>query len=387
MNPAIVRGGRTSASYSAPSLADRASVVPLLPDEITLHLIASGLSMIALSASRGERISLPYPAPLQRGLDRLIAAQLCRALPSPQGIPDLLEWCHRPVATWGLTLRSEAVAPGERLLDAGIPPAMCEAWACANPDVEAELSEQHLLSQVFERCIAAQRPDAYVAFRRLLIERPVLTALELQQRCNDPVLAPLIDHLHSAYEPAPRVHAVDGRFNCCPSCGGLLLRTASEQLICEEERCRVTGVCVPTRSLALRDEVLWLKRGLRRFIAAPGRSELRLAARLEALGLRVELWPEFDRYDLRVIFPDTDIWAVDLKDWNNPFLLARRAASIPTTPPWTRAWFVFPEHRRRERSDYLRAFRHHCRVLDARTGAAFEREFILAARRKAQGGR
>jgi hypothetical protein len=79
---------------------------------------------------------------------------------------------------------------------------------------------------------------------------------------------------------------------------------------------------------------------------------------LEALGLDVELWPAFDRYDLRIVFPNREVWAVDVKDWANPFLLARRVKPIPSDPPWTRAYFVFPDERRAQREDYLRAFNH-----------------------------
>ncbi|MFL5663368.1 MAG: hypothetical protein ACJ8BW_18795, partial [Ktedonobacteraceae bacterium] len=69
-----------------------------------------------------------------------------------------------------------------------------------------------------------------------------------------------------------------------------------------------------------------------------------------------------------------------------PFLLAHCVDTIPTHPPWTRAYFVFPDDRRLQRSDYARAFLNHCPFIDtqskARTTACFERDLILAVRKK-----
>jgi hypothetical protein len=129
--------------------------------------------------------------------------------------------------------------------------------------------------------------------------------------------------------------------------------------------------------------VLWIDRAIRTFIAAPGRAELRLAGRLQKLGLAVELWPSFDAYDLRVVFPDGSAWAVDVKDWANPFLLGRQVRAIPPTPSWDRAFFVFPQDRLR-RPDYLRAFLHACRVLGGSPPieALMERPFLACVKRR-----
>jgi len=120
-----------------------------------------------------------------------------------------------------------------------------------------------------------------------------------------------------------------------------MFRTEKGNLICAEERCRAKGVSEQGKAFPQKQQVLWLKRGLRRFIAAPGRAELRLAESLEKLGksrLKVELWPNFDSYDLRIVFNDGEAWAVDVKDWADPFLLGNKVKQknpqIPNTPPW-----------------------------------------------------
>ncbi len=136
-------------------------------------------------------------------------------------------------------------------------------------------------------------------------------------------------------------------------------------------------------------ELLWLKRGLRRFVTLPGLAEIRLERRLLKLKLKVELWPEFDSYDLHIEFPDGKAWAVDVKDWANPFLLALRVKNIPLNPPLEMGYFVFPDERSRQ-SDYVRAFRNTCNsrkssgkvVISGRIQAKFERHFLADVKKR-----
>lgn len=362
----------------------------LSADELTLHLIASGVIKLAESLKNGKAPKLPYPKELQRGLDRLILTYLCQGRIPPQSIPNLLSWCQQPLAEWFLELPEEKVASKDKLLDGQIPTSICEEWAIASSDIEAELTQKQLLLNVIQVCKSANAPDSYVAFRRLSISQVVLTAFEFQQHCVNPLLEQLDKQLEAAFELAPESYAVNGFFHCCANCDNLMLRTAKGDLICAEERCRAKGIGKSGRQIPQKQEVLWLKRGLRRFIAAPGRAELRLAEKLEKLGkcrLHVELWPNFDSYDLRIVFPDGQAWAVDVKDWANPFLLAHKVKQenplIPNNPPWTKAYFVFPNDRREQRPDYLRAFCNHC-PLPKEIKAKFESELIRDVRNKLQ---
>lgn len=352
----------------------------LSDDELTLHLIASGLITLLQRLAGGQPMSYPYPASLQRGLDRLSLACLRQGVAQPQGLTDLIRWARRPLAEWPLKVPPDTIGTSDRLLDGEIPTGVCDAWACANPDVEAELSERQLIFSAFEACRATGSHAIYVAFRSLLISKPVLTALELQLQCIDPVLMPLADQIRASYDLAPAAWAVKGEFVCCPYCDSLLQPSEAGSWRCESERCRRKPTRVPKHRIPTHEEVLWLKRGLRRFVAAPGRAELRLAERFQGLGLDVELWPQFDRYDLRVTFPTGEVWAIDVKDWANPFLLARQVAPFPIEPPWNKAYFVFPDERAKERRDYVRAFRNACKGLNQNVLAHFERDLLKEAR-------
>ena len=356
----------------------------LKPDELTLSLIASGLIRLHERLKNVKAPTLPYPPELQRGLDRLVLLCLRQRKTPPQGVPDLLDWCRKPLAEWPLELPEDA-GSADRLLDGQIPTSLCDEWAIISSDIEAELTQKKLLLNVMQVCQSAASPDSYVAFRRLLISQPVLTSLELVKHGLDPCLERLKDHLNTAYELAPETYSIDGNFYCCANCGNLMARTEKGDLICGEERDRCQNLGKPGRQIAQREGVYWIKRGIRRFIAAPGRAELRLADKLKELGLDVELWPNFDSYDLRIVFPDQEVWAIDVKDWVNPFLLANKVKKqspyIPSDPPWQKAYFVFPDARKQQRTDYLRAFNHHC-TLPKDIRAKFEYELIKDVKNK-----
>jgi|SRR5579859_8198934 len=349
--------------------------------EETLYLVASGV--IRLVEDSTSSSPLAYPPSLQMGLDRLALACIRQGVAPVQGVPDLLIWCHRPLATWPLDLEPDAVGPDDRLLIGTRPTTICDEWAVAVADVIADREETVLMHAVLTACRLADRPQDYVAFRRWLIEYPVITALELQQARASEALAPLAEQLRSAYSEAPAECESAGSFRTCPDCGNLLWPTVGNGWVCDDSRCRPAPESRLPR-IPARGEVLWLKRGVRRFVAAPGRAELDLYKRLQNPGLIVDLWPAYDAYDLRIQFPNREVWAVDMKDWSNPVRLANQVKPIPDTPPWTRAYFVFPDARRDERPDYVRAFKTRCRVLSSAppVGAMFATNLVNQVSRR-----
>jgi hypothetical protein len=334
-------------------------VSTLTTDELTLHLVATGIIALTQRVARGVAV-YPYPAALQRGLDRLTIAALRHQVAPPQGVPALLNWCRTPIYSWPLDLPAGLIEPHDTLLIGNQPSSTCDDWACAHPDAEAELTEQHLMQRVFDLCSQTNDTIGYVAFRSLLITAPALTALELQQQCIRPELLRLADVLRDSYLQAPSGWANNDVFTCCAHCHNLLIPLATGGYVCETETCRYESGSLLGRRIAAHETPMWLARGLRRFVAGPGRAEQRLASAVVALELRVELWPALDRYDLRITLPDGSVWAIDVKDWANPYLLARRLQTLPRDPPWNRAFIVIPNHRLKQRRDYLRALRKAC---------------------------
>ena len=335
-----------------------------------LHLIASGLLVLV----EQTRLSAPYPPPLQHGFDQICAAALRSNIAPPCHVLELLDWCAtRPLAQWPLPLEADYAA--DLLLQAGRPTAQCQEWAVAARDVEDEVIENLVMRAALDICRHAQSNALYVAFRRLLIEKPVLSSWEFQKQCL--ALPALRSVLEMAYEVAPAAYSHGGRHTECARCQSLVVENIGGDLNCEDSQCRGEGA--PKLGRSWQGETLQLKRGLRRFVTRPGRAELKLFEKLRKRGNAVELWPDFDAYDLKISLPD-EVWAIDVKDWIDPFLLATSINNKgpfrqSLAAPWTRAFWVFPDARRK-RPRYLTAFKNRCEQLDARTGATFERELL-----------
>jgi REase associating with pPIWI_RE/pPIWI_RE three-gene island domain Y len=379
----------------SPLLGSESSDVSALPEEmIVLHLIATGIIKRATKIELGEEVNGDYEIPLQLGLDRLNVLRYTQAVPLIKSVPNLLAWCRKPLREW-LPGCPAMLDPDDYLLSGPFPTELCQDLACVASDVEAELSERHFIEQVFNICQGASDPQAYADFRRLLIEKPVMTALELLQCCQlKPSLEILRDLLPQAYESAPLDFMVKGNFFCCPVCGNLQQPNYEQtQFSCENGRCRRQAAKgTRGRVIAAQEQVYWLKRGQRNFIAHPGLVELRLEKRLIGLGIEVEMWPEFDSYDLRVKLPRKTL-AVDVKDWANPFLLARKVQEkgFPLSPAWDEAYFIFPKERKREQPDYVRAFTNTCNSSNGRVRigkkikATFEDEFVKVVQKELDG--
>lgn len=329
-----------------------------------LRTIASAVVDLSEIPNPGT-FTLPYPPEAQRALDRTVLACLLRGAEPPRSLPDLLTWCReRPVADWPLDLPDDLADPGDRLIDPDAlqPTRLCFEWALDRPDSATEQIDRELVHAAIERCRAAQSPASYTAFRRLLVERPVLTRDKAAEVALEPAFTPVDGLLAQIYLPAPAGWSRGHRFTACGRCHTLLAPTRDGEWWCENDRCRRQGTAIPGPEYG-EDEgggVLLLTRPLRLFVTVPGQSELRLHASLRRLGTQPELWPGYDAYDLRITLPGGRVWAVDVKDWANPFLLARHARPLPTDPCYDEAFLVVPEHRLR-RKNYLDVTRQHLR--------------------------
>ncbi len=382
----------TSLSLTVP--ADESVEFP--PDLLALHLVATGILRYYEQITKGTFLKEDYPHSLELGLNRLDAMLYQHGVPLLRSVPALLAQCQLPFESWPPVFPSIEFSSDARLLAGPLPTPLCENLACSASNVEAELSERRFMERVFVLCKDAN-PEYYTEFRRFLIRNPVLTAadfLEAQEMLS--CAETLKDPLQAAYEAAPLEYVYQGHFLCCPQCGNLMLPLVPGQFpVCEEERCRKIPYssrhAKHPHALPARQQVYWLRRDLRRFVMMPGRAELRLEEKLLAMGVQVEMWPEFDRVDLllHLPLPKTFCIAVDVKDWASPFLLARKVKrkSFPTTTPsWNMAYYVFPQERRHDQPRYVDIFQAVCNTqpshltIGKAVKAAFEQQFLFTVR-------
>lgn len=397
INRQVQISAESSADSSTQNDADLKQKKEIFDIEIILRLISSGIVSSFQTWEKTGISPVLNNKQLQSGLDRLIAFCLLRKIRFPAHIPALLEWCEKSFSEWKLPELPEDVHPLDTLLINKQPSFFCLDFARKDRDIEATLSEERYMQRVFNEC-AAYPPAIYTALRELLIRKPVLTESELIQTYLTPPLNIIPDLVKDAYEEAPAFLSHKGIFRCCPKCGNLLLYTLSQEWICRDESCDVNrirkGDITNDISATNSDRLYQLKYPIRRYVAAPGRTEIEIYESLKRLSetfasskihFQLTLWPNLDAYDLQITFPDGEVWAVDVKDWSSPYILAQRVKPFRTNPPWDKAFFVFPDRYKKLKRNYLEAFKNRCVYLNERVDAFYETEFLTLVEQHLRG--
>jgi hypothetical protein len=360
-----------------------------LPDvRITVAQLASGILEYADQFNGGAPFRLPYPPNLQLALDRLTLLSWHQGVPPPGSVVELLQLAHAPFEEWPLDLAGAELDPEESLLLYGRPTVACEELGRLRGDVEGELRENQLMHAVLDKSRAADAPGSYVAFRKLLIERPAITALDFDTQLGDPHLALLAAEARQAYADAPPEAIADGIVRTCGGCHGLRLPLDDDRTwACVDDSCPDPSIVGPDHRAA--DGVLWLRRELRTFITGPGRAELRIADAVSGLGVDTALWPDFDTYDLSV-FGERP-WVSDIKAWRNPIRLASRLRkglfAVPKDAE--RGYVVIAREQVMAHPRYLDRLRKACPAVrhGQRIVAVSEDQFFSAVRRRVEAER
>jgi hypothetical protein len=331
-----------------------------VPDgNIAVHLFASGIIEHFDAAQAPEPFRLPYPASLQMALDRLTLLCWRQTVAPPSGVVELLSWASAPFGDWKLDLAGVDVDPDESLVRYGRPSTTCEELGTLRGDIEGEIRENALIRAVMDKARAANAPQSYVAFRRLLIEQPAITALALDEKLTLPELAILADEVRQAYIEAPPEATADGIVRTCAGCHGLRLPLDDDRTwYCDDPTCPAPAKPGPDHPAA--EGMWWLRRELRTYIVTPGRAELRIADMIGSTGVPVQLWPDYDACDLAVF--DDRPWAADVKAWRNPNRLARHLKARRFTVPADaeRAFIVIAREQLKGQPDYLKRLHKAC---------------------------
>ncbi|WP_330241084.1 restriction endonuclease-related protein [Streptomyces sp. NBC_00525] len=363
------------------------------PDVVLLRDVATAVVRLD-EVVRLDSFTLPYPPDAQRALDGLVLACLRGGARPPAGIPEMIHWCRtRPLRSWPLdALPADLFSGGNRLIDpdSGKPTQLCgelEVKGVGNSTGRQYV--QLVISEAMSACRAANSPQSYTAFRRLLVTRPVLTEAEWPDISTDLYLDPVQFLIDEIYAPVPAGAGGEGGGVTCARCLTLLTPLVGGGWWCERDRCRHVGPPPFGRRLPVDEvgELRQLRRPLRQFVTGPGHAEVELERKLRRLGLTVEMWPGFDAYDLRVTFPDSHVWAIDVKDWTHPGFLGRSAALVRPEPPYDEACWAVPHFRVRERGDYLETFARERPAHAAGLRLLSDEQVVDAARRRLDGER
>ncbi|MER5601540.1 hypothetical protein [Streptomyces sp. NPDC002265] len=332
------------------------------PDVALLRDIATAVVRLD-GVVRLDAFTLPYPAEAQRALDALVLACLRTGARPPSGLPELIHWSRtRPLGSWPLDRLPDGLfTTGDRLIDvdSGEPTQLCHELAVKGlGDSTGRQYDRLVIHEAMRACRDASSPESYTAFRRLLVMRPVLTEADWAEISSDLYLDPVQFLIEEIYAPVPVSYRKNGAYLTCDRCLTLLTPLTEGGWWCERDQCRHQGTPPRGRLLVAAEvgNIRQLRRPLRQFVTGPGRAEVDLERALRGLGLAIEMWPGYDAYDLRIVFPDDHVWAVDVKDWAHPGFLGRAAQAVRPDPPYDEACWVVPRFRVETRRDYLDRF-------------------------------
>lgn len=329
----------------------------------------------------------PYPSLFQQALNKLSVLQLLYGKDLPTELKDLLALFEEPIGAWwpGPLPREVEREMGKTftLMYDGQP----EGWVwdylgergakLLSPEslqyFQADI-DQSAIIEVMTLCNMANPPltDLYVTVRRFLIENPWTTLSALQQSlgCFPQLSMQLINSFYETPDVFRRHAMRNGSYWLCPHCGGILSWEEREPL----PRCARHSVCgrlfpgyQGRQALAERIDLLRLKWGIHRRVCIPGIPELRLFRWLAGLkvpgsGLDdVLLWPGVDQYDLQLRFTGSEVWAVDVKDYENPAELFHKVQrdKLPKLGAldWRKGFYVVPQYRIRWNPRYIQQVR------------------------------
>ncbi|MEU6973512.1 hypothetical protein AB0A71_38495 [Kitasatospora aureofaciens] len=279
--------------------------------------------------------------------------------PAPRNDYAVLDLCRLPFGEWPVELGVAASDRESALIDGGaVSEFALEAARVRHGDVEGQLVEQRLFQELMLVARSNTRPgrtaqDGYVRLRRLLIEHPVLSDLEVAALEQEFPERPadgepyVMAFVRAAYERRPAEDGID--LVACGECR-IPLPYAYGQPVCGTPGCATQPETLHLETLGF----YWvLHRAVRRFIHGAGVFELRVFKELKRLGLDPDLWAAMDALDVSfaVDREGRRYWGTNEKDWESPGLLAR-SFSWPRAPACDRRFLVIPTHR--ARPTYLR---------------------------------
>jgi REase associating with pPIWI_RE/pPIWI_RE three-gene island domain Y len=292
------------------------------------------------------------PKALRIGMSRMYLTSLLQGDEEvPSNLPEFFDWAKNPVVEWKSAAEIKHLSPDVTLIEDGLVSNFAEQWQVTGADVEKQVQEK-ILQDVLEHCRGHQLEDAYRAFRKLIIERPVLPYSEYRHLLSLPQLRPLREFLLQTYIDLVDL-AEENSYHLCPRCKYVMRRRQDKISSCRNITCEQLSAQLhlpPSPPIPKHEAETWkaVTPGVHRYGTLPGIWEIQLAETLTKLGIRVTLWPEIDEFDLLVEFSKKIRWAIDVKDWSyldEERLQKTREKLQRRLSEFTELFIVFPNER------------------------------------------
>lgn len=321
-----------------------------------LRLLARGLCEIDDGRENGNLAGLPASWRVASGRLQLISLANHLTVRFPLTLDEQINWWSLPLNKWQFPQCEKWFSYEED----ESPPILYDKQLgitdyCVNIAQEGDdpIYEQDTRAFVALRnkLKLAGKESVYREVRRFLIEHSTLDPnVSLSIDNNNEELLNYEGELRSFYEAVPSYYAINGIINLCPRCGWTLKKTKEGRFECDTEKCRkLIGEFEAKKKHIQSRKLMRVKRGIRRYIVDPGLTEMSLyrtiVKRYLKTNLKVELYPEFDKFDLRIQFEDGEVWVFDLKDWSCSASLAQASPHFLDPHSWKKAFLVFPDYK------------------------------------------
>lgn len=217
--------------------------------------------------------------------------------------------------------------------------------------IETDLTaiDEHTVFELIKQ-ISQNNQDYYVCIRKFIIEHPLLTEHERKNFVldfkNDQLVLALVA---CAYEEVPE------ETYHCPNCGWTLSFKGLQPICCHKD-CIQVHITKDNCKIVEPDYIYRLKKGVMRYISYSGKAELEIADICKELNITFELWPELDRYDIKLIFPNGTCWGIDAKTYSNPYFLSKsiKNDSYFTNANIDKGYYVIPDKIVKRTGNYLK---------------------------------
>lgn len=197
--------------------------------------------------------------------------------------------------------------------------------------------------------LAALSPELYSKTREFIVMNPVCSEDTLRNfKLNYADIPEVSEVISSAYE------SVQKQSYRCPSCGWTMTFSGMQAACCN----RSCTNNMPSEADFTAEDIIpagvhRLRRGVMRYMAIPGRLELAIRDKAEKLGYSTELYPEKDKYDIKITGAGRSI-AVDAKTHHNPWLLKKQIECDNTlvSSGCSEAYYVLPDEYEKSRRGF-----------------------------------
>lgn len=298
------------------------------------------LFLLAKGVMKWQDTPKLIPKELNAGLLLLMKEASLAKAPFPTDYYALVNYMQKPLVAWQIPKLVELFDPDIVLLEqyCGLSPFFQE-WL--EDVVSVEESEQKEMKKILDYCRAHSLDQDYRDIRVFIIKNPISSYTDIINFSYnfDEKLAAMVLECYEKVSPQ------SNKIVKCPYCGWTLkLQLGDWQ--CSTSLCKQLTDFVQLEEIPLRKEKqLWrLKKGIQRYTLIPGLPELKLKKSLEEKGYKVDLYPEVDKFDLRVSMLNLSI-DIDVKDYTYPLGLAKHLNHVSVDKYHSNCYIVIPQYR------------------------------------------